>query len=200
MVLREGHLLNRRLAELPIRGIAIMSVNRIVVGAALFLSLLGINTASAATYNYVGDKYTSAFGVYDTTMNITGSFTVDTPLGANLSDYLVIPTFSSFFDGYQFFTNTDLGLMLITTNTQGNIIEWEIFYDKGGPGFITSHSSFGDSTEISGVGSGRVRTIGSWTTVANVPLPAALPLLGASLAGLGVFGWVRRRSKASLPT
>jgi hypothetical protein len=30
--------------------------------------------------------------------------------------------------------------------------------------------------------------------VSAVPLPAALPLFGAALAGLGVFGWKFRRN------
>jgi hypothetical protein len=29
------------------------------------------------------------------------------------------------------------------------------------------------------------------------PLPAALPLFGSALAGLGGFGWLRRRGKVS---
>jgi hypothetical protein len=35
------------------------------------------------------------------------------------------------------------------------------------------------------------------TTVSATPLPAALPLFGTALAGLGGAGWIRRRGKVS---
>jgi hypothetical protein len=39
------------------------------------------------------------------------------------------------------------------------------------------------------------RKAGTWTMVAPVPIPAALPLFGAALAGLGIVGWRKRNAE-----
>jgi len=50
---------------------------------------------------------------------------------------------------------------------------------------------FEDSDSIAG---GVAYTNFDFTTVTAVPLPAALPLFGAALAGMGIMGWKRRKN------
>lgn len=74
--------------------------------------------------------------------------------------------------------------------------------DVTGDGTVTAFSFMGlfDEVAISGTTIGGTRNIG-WgidniNTVAAVPLPAALPLMGAGFAALGFVGWRRKRKVA----
>ena len=68
---------------------------------------------------------------------------------------------------------------------------------SGQPDFILSLSNLSSSTVyFSAPGDIEFTSSGGTVSVSAVPIPAALPLFGAALAGLGAFGW-RRRARAA---
>ena len=99
----------------------------------IFLGLmlvLSTNTANASVvYKYVGNKYTSATNPYDTSMNVSGSFTVDSLLINVSGDVTSLISSFNFTDGVHTLTNADQierFRFLLDTNESGQIINWEI--------------------------------------------------------------------------
>lgn len=103
------------------------------------LAMLVSAAASSATYVYTGPYYTSADGIYTTSMRITGAFTTVNPLPPNLSNVEIGPygqnlvTSWSFNNGVTTFTNGNSGPTLaslmggvnggfvVSTDPAGNI-------------------------------------------------------------------------------
>ena len=102
--------------------------------------------ASSITYNYTGNPFTSVNGVYTTSDSVSGSFTLSSPLGVNLSfgdnpggcgncagNVSSLVTGYSFSDGVNTWdpTNTATsglytGEFYIGTNAVGNITSWSV--------------------------------------------------------------------------
>lgn len=111
----------------------------------LYLSFFWANFASAsAIYNYSGNNYTTILtgSSYDTSMNVSGSFSLDSVLVGGLSNYDItgLTGFSfSFSDGLpSHFESSGLGLTInsfeIGTDLDGKIIEWHIDLSDAGYG------------------------------------------------------------------
>jgi hypothetical protein len=136
---------------------------------------------------------------------ITGTLTFSEPLGDNLTNSSEIPESFSFSDGVQTLDNENSGIsgaLLLSTNNQGNIIQWLIVidtetetqristenYSLQGVGNIEDAATNDIDTNLGGF---NLNDPGTWE-VSSVPEPSMLPLLGAVLLGLVFLGRRRR--------
>ena len=104
------------------------------VCASLLLPLASIANA-ITTYQYAGNNYsgvsdaTPPDGAYDTSMSVSGSFAVSSPLlPSSLFDLQSIVQTYSFFDGRSTLTESDsrISSFSVTTDEAGHITEWSI--------------------------------------------------------------------------
>jgi hypothetical protein len=147
-----------------------MNFKKIFAILALTASWIGVATAQSTTYrlNSAGN-YSSVTNYanncpagltcanYTTSMTQTGSFTLSSPVGANLVNATITPTAYSFSDGINTYSNTDAGSRInhfkLTTNGSGNITSTDIVLSKwlsvtnGGVNDRVSY--FGSSTGFS---------------------------------------------------
>jgi len=174
------------------------------LGIVAMLSLASM-PASAATYTYTGQTFTAIDDPpYTKSMSISGYFEVASPLLAytDFADISGDVTAYSFSDGAQSISVKDSSAVFqVATNALAEIISWIVLLE-GNSGEIYISSSLGDYGSFGNSPSIVARTgasrIGTWRTdVAAIPLPAAAPLLGVGLAGLGMIGWVRKRKRGA---
>ncbi len=203
------------------------------IAGLVFGSLLAVNLpAHAATYTYTGNDYTIIqdgpipAGTYDTTMSISGSFTVAVPLAANLNADITASLQSfSFFDGRHTITQLNASFIgfLVKTDATGGLITWQIqlltpntkvdgsqFFqifvqNNGGGG-----EDFGETNQCVASISADCTTFlgdqadslqpGSFSPASSsaTPLPAALPLFASGVGAFGFFGWRRKRKNAAI--
>jgi hypothetical protein len=103
---------------------------------------------AATIYTYTGANFTSfgildstplPAGTYTTSMNVTGSFTLQDPLLQNLSNANITADILSFsfFDGRNTITKADATAFTFFVNTDAlaNISAWGIFVRRDDPGF-----------------------------------------------------------------
>jgi hypothetical protein len=76
------------------------------------LAMLASSAALSATYVYAGPPYTTVYGIYTTSMRITGSFTTANPLPPNLSNVEIGPSGLNLVVGWHF----DNGVTTFTTD------------------------------------------------------------------------------------
>jgi hypothetical protein len=200
-----------------------MNLNRtcvlgsLLIGAVLFG---GSEAGAITTYTYTGNNFGAIFdqdppaGTYTTSMNVSGFFTLSSPLAENLPGSFITPLSFSFFDGRNTFTNTTpntISDFLFQTDAFGNISSWTVFLQtqSGQSRFeiisstdIDTFGFFDLATIIMLVGTDEgvsFRAPGQWsvTTTPEVPLPAALPLFATGLGALGLLGWRRKRKQAA---
>jgi hypothetical protein len=169
-------------------------------------------------YAYSGNNF-SVFGgtSFDTTMSVSGSFTMADPLPSNQSgSTFITPLSFAFFDGVATVTNLNASLVIfqVGTDGSGNISGWTINVAAGDidiPGgqintiesltvvdvglvtLCTARSSIGTCTsEVNEFG--LTPSHGAWSaTLVTTPVPAALPLFATGLGALGLLGWRRKR-------
>jgi hypothetical protein len=159
------------------------------------------------TYTYTGEDF------IDSTMSVTGWFTVASPLGANLpTSNIITPTAFSFTDGEDTIANNlnDAStLFTIGTDASGNIENWNISVNgidgswgtiTGGPGngpWPSGESGF-DNWEDYAPGLPTrfefAEIAGTWQSPSSVPEPSSLMLLGTG--ALGLIGAIRRKLRA----
>lgn len=162
-------------------------------------------------------------GAYTTSMSVTGSFTLQNPLLPNLplpgtnitADVLDF----SFSDGRSTITNANATFFsfIVTTDALANISLWAVFLQLDDPTyptvvgsqrrqiFSTFSSDTGQIFEVVDVAQGLAqvdrglieRSPGTWS-VAETPVPAALPLFVTGLGALGLLGWRRKKRAAAL--
>jgi hypothetical protein len=121
-----------------------------LAGAGSLLGLTAISPASLADtiYTYTGNNFTTIFnapapvptGTYNTSMSVSGNFTLANSLAPNLSEIDITTDVLSFsfFDGRSTLTNINAPMdsFLVSTDAGGNITAWLISLDQNP--FLTS--------------------------------------------------------------
>jgi len=171
----------------------------ILVSSVLALSLAPSAKADTV-YSFTGQPFTTFSGIIGTPgsdkfacppiCSLTGSFTIASPLGGNLTLQAINPSHFGFTDGLFRIGNTDHGLFVssfdVGTDATGTINAWLISFGQqfpfGDRTFDTSES--GDMSSFAPVGgpTGQAsnNSPGTWTT----PEPSSLLLLAGGLTGL----------------
>ena len=173
---------------------------------AIFCVMMSVAQAST-TYSYVGNNYNAFVGPpfdFDSSMRVSGSFTVDEDLSSlldrPLTEDLSVASFS-FFDGVTTYTKANSAFdVIFATNSMGNITSWNVSSIISGASqfvfFTTDSEDTGLFFHADGtVSNGSISDApGSWTT-STTPLPAALPLFASGLIGLGYAARRKRRMR-----
>jgi hypothetical protein len=196
-----------------------MRICRLAITACL--TLLSVHALADVTYTYTGNDFSNAVPPYTTSNSVTGSFTVASPLGANLALQQTPYLSYSFSDGVE--TITDLNAYLpflenidVATDSNGNITNWSVtILSNNDPTFNhiyteNYHGSLdlivtdlGDlltpvSPGLASIGEGvNFSDPGTWTSNIAAPPPSATPepstfaLLGTGL--IGILTTLKRR-------
>ena len=197
-----------------------MQLSCVRFGGALGALLMVWGSVQGATvYVYTGNNFNAFIdfpqlaGSYTEAMSVTGSFTVNAPLGPMpLTDISGLVTNFSFSDGRN--TNTETNTVATTiqviTDGAGQISDWFISTTSGSTSLTGDQQFTIDTSSLTSSDSGLIEeciaddgatclgTIfdrgrilnspGSWSIV---PVPAAVWLFGSALS---LLGWVRRRT------
>jgi len=181
--------------------------------------------ADTWTYSYQGENFNSFYGGYTCPpeCSLSGWFTLDAPLGDNLSNANVDPTSFYFTDGAIIWTASDVSSESFSfyTDASGNIIGWylgaaigtyplQIYFDTQGgqaPPAYSVSSVFDTTTICDGPGPCLADAEvfddpGTWTVTsvpAPVPEPGPLSSLTLGLVGLGLCWWKTRKREARGP-
>jgi hypothetical protein len=160
---------------------------------------------AGVVYTFTGDTFLDASGPFTTTDFISGSFTVPTALGDNLSNVLITPDSFTFSDVVYTVTNLTAhdALLFMTTNGAGQITDWSIDINESAGTLIQSLGPVSDLSDCcSDIVFDASRTIedanppgynGSWTSAESTPEPAPFALMATGLLALA---WVGRKRLA----
>ena len=201
-----------------------------VIASSVLAASFSFGTARAATvYTYTGNPYTfiqdldPPAGTYNNSEKITGSFTVNNPLGANLNlvDITGPVQSFSFFDGRNTITDQNFTFadFVVSTDASGALTAWNIDVRIGNFDPQQLRIKISSTTNDAAITAACVTfdnngactgfnpdeglvdhgENGVWTssTPSAVPLPAALPLFASGLGALGLLGWRRKRKNAA---
>lgn len=153
---------------------------------------------AGAVYTYTGNDFTSASAPFTTSEYITGSFTVATALGANLSLASITPTSFTFSDGVDTVTNLNANsdLFQVATNNLGQINDWyiDINYNVGDGPLIQTLGPIRDlSNCCADIAENASHTLsasnpkgdnGSWVATGAAPEPSPFVLTTTALLAL----------------
>jgi hypothetical protein len=173
-----------------------MRFRSLMLVAALSMSTAVPMLADATTYTYAGNPFTAGSGA------VSGSFTVGSPLGDNLSFVTITPTSYSFTDGLVTLASgnpliTSDDFTAFSTDSNGNITSWAIAIGtEDNNTFLRTTANVGGNPVFDeGLPGGtNGNDPGTWSSdfaPSAVPEPSGLVLLGTGV--LGVVGAVRRR-------
>lgn len=180
----------------------------LVAGLVLALDMLGTAQANAdVIYTYTGNDFATAPSPFSITDKVSATLTFAAALADNLNFVIVNPIAFVISDVLGTLTNAtaSFGFFQISTDSSGNITEWFIEANQTNVQDIATVNTFPpqgtdihDQANFLTVG-GPVFAInsgvpGSWTleTVANVPEPGSLGLLGSSLLALALIRGKRK--------
>ena len=156
--------------------------------------------AATYTYTYTGNDFTYAVG-YTTSMSVTGSFTLSSPLGDNMSLATISPASFTFSDGKQTITNSTGGIIFfeVATDASGDIDYWDIVVHHNMSEITTKNISGGtirdEGDYMTNPNANNTNDAGTWQgppVVSVTPEPASLALLGTGLFAAAAV--VRRRA------
>lgn len=183
----------------------------------VFAIVLFASPSKADTiYTYTGNPFTDFFNTAcPPTCNMSGFFTLSSPLAPNTVVFNLIPDSFSFTDGSVTITDTNATVspfgsgqfsdFWVTTNSLGNIVVWNTQFFSGpnfmfsgtnppgcvGCGVIDTSGAFVNTV----VGSAFVNdNPGTWS-VTPVPEPGSVLFITTGLLGVGVLEWRKRRIK-----
>jgi PEP-CTERM motif len=199
-------------------------VSRVILLCSLVALVFAIPAVADSTYTYTGPNFTLCdnLGSPCEVSNVSGSFTLASPLAANLSEDSITPESYSFANGLTIWNNTNSSIVefALSTNGSGNIVPfWSVVLQQPGPGdpltiaTITGPLGGGDYTEgylsvpsgcpdggtdPCGIASGGAGTWtgggGTTTGGGSVPEPSSMLLLGSGVATLGLLGALRKQA------
>ena len=187
-----------------------MVIKSLINSLSVILALISFNSTAAVIYEYTGNNYDTTWtspSMFDTSMSITGSFTVDSKLIDFNGDITAQVTSYSFSDGVTTYTDADpegSSQFIVNTDNNGDITSWIIDISDVDalspnlePGDIVNRITSGSSGEdfaqvyqcdfiVSGcvfsqIDGAFAYNPGSWSVV---PIPAAVWLFGSGLIGL----------------
>jgi hypothetical protein len=170
----------------------------------MLLFLLPLPLLADTTYTYTGNDFTyfTVGAPFTTSMSVSGSFTVASPIPASYGTWANVLAFS-FTDGIDSFSSSDPNdtlTAMISTSASGAFNVWAIVATStSGADLYTCFAVAGgcDTTDlgrsIGGTSAFNLADQGTWasTTLTPVPEPSAIFLFGSGLAGLA--GIVRCR-------
>ncbi len=193
------------------------AVRVLLVGALLSIVLAPAAKAGPiTTYTYTGPAFTTFTGVAACPVqcDLSGSFTVSSPLAGGLINATITPTSFSFTDGLNTLTNLNTtgggdqaNFLLFSTNSFAQITQWEVILQHVSLGEMETYGSIGgpsaDETWIGNPGTtsgtaswaGEGGTSSPWvpSSPAGIPEPTTFLLLRTGLLGLGIMRLRRKQ-------
>jgi hypothetical protein len=176
----------------------ISALRSAVAPGVLLLAMLCTPLANAGViYTYTGLDFIESSGPFTF---ISGSFTVPTALGDNLSNVFITPASFTFADGVDTVTNLTAhdAIFFVTTGGVGQITDWLIGINESAGPLIQTLGPVSDLTNCcSEIVRNASSTIGaenppgyngSWTSADSTPEPAPFALMATGLLALVLVG------------
>jgi hypothetical protein len=189
------------------------NLEAVLFTATVIFSIAGAGSAHASvSYDYTGNNFEGfVMGPYSTNDRVTGSITLSSALGDNLSDVTVTATAFDFFDGVQHITNltANASEFEFSTGSSGHITAWGLSVFNGlgdpsggtiestsgilpGPSFDFAFQFFSHSNTGQGGESGDP---GTWTgpIASDVPEPSTWAMMIVGFVGIGFMAHRRKQ-------
>lgn len=168
---------------------------RMLLTVASMVMLVSASAAIASTITYQFSDASANFGIYGTD-TITGTFTYNTTTNTVLAANIAV---TGLFDPGHYTTDpsaTPSSIFAYNTPSHSDAIQITFVNNLGSSSDPLTNVSFyyppfGSTDYLASAFAGGTVTPSPSAT----PLPTALPLFASGLAGVGLFGWIRRRKR-----